>query len=71
MLIRVICKDKSSGCVEDASLETLIAWGEIVAFFRPGSDEWVDIASGRFRKKADSTYTGPERRHSKKAGATT
>ena len=62
MLIRVVCKDKSRGFVEDAYLDDLIGRGIVVAFFRPGSNEWVYIEEKPIRNKASIEYKGPERR---------
>jgi len=64
MMIRVLCIDKSRGFVEDSNLDDLVSRGIVTAFFRPGSDEWVDVKNGNIRKKSDVIYTGPERRNS-------
>jgi len=66
MMIRVLCKDKTNGFVDDSSLHDLIKMGIVVAFFRPTSEEWVDIKDGNLRTKSDVTYFGPERRFSAK-----
>ncbi len=42
MLVRVLCSDKSRGYVEDHELHDLIERGIVVAFFQPGSNEWVN-----------------------------
>lgn len=62
MLIRVLCRDKSRGFVEDHNLDDLIKRGIVVAFFRPGSNEWVDTKNKHMRKKTGIGYKGPERR---------
>lgn len=64
MLIRVLCKDKSAGEVEESALEELIRQGVVVAFFRPESNEWVDVRKNSLRKKKEKApeYAGPERR---------
>jgi hypothetical protein len=62
MMIRVLCRDKSRGFVEDSNLDELIKRGIIVAFFRPSSGEWVDTKDNKIRKKKDIEYSGPERR---------
>jgi hypothetical protein len=62
MMIRVLCRDKSRGFVEDHNLDDLIKRGIVVAFFRPGSNEWVDAKNKHMRKKASIGYKGPERR---------
>jgi hypothetical protein len=62
MRIRVICSDKSRGYVEDYNLDDLISRGMVVAFFRPGSNEWVDVKKNHIRKEKSVGYQGPERR---------
>jgi hypothetical protein len=62
MLIRVLCKDKSRGFVEDCYLEDLIRRGVVVAFSRPASNESVDVKNNYIRKKAGIGYKEPERR---------
>ncbi len=62
MLIRVLCKDKGLGFVEDYHLDDFIGKGVVEAFFRPGSNEWVDIEKKPIRKKVSIEYKGPERR---------
>jgi len=62
MLLRVLCSDKSRGYIEDAELDDMIKRGIVVAFFRPASNEWVDVKSNRTRKKAGIGYKGVERR---------
>jgi hypothetical protein len=62
MLIRVLSSDKCSGFVEDYNLDDLICRGIVVAFFRPGSNEWVDPKNDHIRKKTNTGYKGPERR---------
>ena len=62
MQIRVLCSDKCCGFVEDYNLDDLISRGIVVAFFRPGSNEWVDLKNDKIRKKASIEYKGPERR---------
>ena len=62
MMIRVLCIDKSRGFVEDSNLDDLVRRGIIVAFFRPGSNEWVDVKNNDIRKKSDTKYAGAERR---------
>ena len=64
MMIRVLCIDKSRGFVEDSNLDDLVRRGIIVAFFRPGSDEWIDVKNNNIRKKSNAMYAGPERRSS-------
>jgi len=66
MMIEVLCKDKTHGFVEDSSLHDLISIGIVIAFYRPGPEEWVDTKNGNIRKKLDSPYAGPERRFSSK-----
>ncbi len=62
MMIRVRCMDRSYGFVEDSNLDDLVRRGIVVAFFRPGSDEWVDVENNNIRKKSNIEYSGPERR---------
>jgi hypothetical protein len=62
MLIRVLCSDKSRGFVEDCNLEAMIRRGIVVAFFRPGSNEWVDVKNSHLRKRTSIGYKGAERR---------
>lgn len=62
MLIRVLSKDKSRGFVEDYYLDDLIGRGVVVAFYRPASNEWIDVKNNHIRKKAGIGYKGPERR---------
>jgi hypothetical protein len=62
MQIRVLCSDKCRGFLEDYYLDDLISRGVIVAFFRPGSNEWVDPQNNHIRKKTSIGYKGPERR---------
>jgi hypothetical protein len=62
MLIRVLCKDKRRGFVEDYYLDDLIGRGVVVAFFRPASNEWVDIEEKPIRNKASIEHKVPERR---------
>ncbi len=69
MMIQVVCRDQSRGFVEDSNLDDAVIMGIVVAFFRPGPNEWVDTKNGNVRKKADAAYTGPERRFSSKKNA--
>jgi hypothetical protein len=62
MRIQVLCSDQSRGYVEDYALDDLIGRGLVVAFFRPGSNEWVDVKNNDIRKKRDIGYQGIERR---------
>jgi hypothetical protein len=62
MQIRVLCSDQHCGFVEDCYLDDLISRGVIIAFFRPGSNEWVDPQNNLVRKKRSIGYKGPERR---------
>jgi hypothetical protein len=62
MQIRVLCSDKRCGVVEDCYLDNLIRRGVVVAFFRPGSNEWVDPQNNHIRKTTINGYKGPERR---------
>jgi hypothetical protein len=62
MRIQVLCSDQSRGYVEDYALDDLISMGLVVAFFRPGSNEWVDVINNRIRKKTGIGYQGVERR---------
>ena len=65
MMIRVLCRDKSRGYVQQSSLQNLIKMGVVVAFFRPGSNEWVDVHDGKIRTGKNIEYEGPERRKTK------
>jgi hypothetical protein len=71
MMIKVISKDKSQGCVEASQLDCFINMNIVMAFFRPSSNEWVDVASGNIRKNSDAYYAGPERRFKSKKNAST
>jgi hypothetical protein len=62
MLIRVLCVDKTRGFVEDHLLEDFIRTGRVVAFFRPGSNEWVDVGRNSIRNKTDIEFPGQDRR---------
>jgi hypothetical protein len=62
MMIRVLCSDKSRGFVDDSNLDDLVRRGIVVAFFRPGSNEWVDVKNKYIRKKSSAEYKGLERR---------
>jgi hypothetical protein len=62
MLIRVLCVDKTRGFVEDHLLEDFIRTGRVVAFFRPGSNEWVDVGRNSIRNKTDIDFAGQDRR---------
>ncbi len=62
MMIRVLCADKTRGFVEDYLLEDYIRGGKVIAFFRPGSNEWVDVKRDSIRGKRNASFTGPERR---------
>ena len=62
MLLRVLCSDKYSGFVEDYYLDDFISRGIVVAFYRPGSGEWVDPKTDQIRKNTNIDYKGPERR---------
>jgi hypothetical protein len=59
MRIRVLCSDKSRGYVEDNKLHDLIEKGIVVAFFRPGSNEWVDARKNNIRKSKNNVHRGP------------
>jgi hypothetical protein len=50
MLIRVLCRDQCRGLVEDYDLDDLMRRGIVVAFFRPGSNEWVDARNNHIIK---------------------
>ncbi len=65
MMIRVLCRDKSRGYVQHSNLQDLIRRGVVVAFFRPGSNEWVDVHDGNIRTGKNVEYDGPERRKPK------
>jgi hypothetical protein len=62
MLIRVLCRDKSRGYVENYYLDGMIRRGIVVAFYRPQSNRWVDVKYDRIRKKVSLEYKGVERR---------
>lgn len=62
MLIRVLCADKTRGFIEDHLLEDFIRTGRIVAFFRPSSNEWVDVERNSIRNKTEIGFPGQERR---------
>lgn len=62
MLIRVLCSDKCRGFVEDCDLDDLIRRGIVVAFFRPGSNQWLNAKNNHIRKKTSNGYKGVERR---------
>jgi hypothetical protein len=62
MLIRVLCVDKTRGFVEDHLLEDFIRSGRIVAFFRPGSNEWIDVGRNSIRIGTDIGFSGQDRR---------
>ncbi len=62
MLIRVLCRDKSRGYIDDHHLNDMIKRGIVVAFFRPASNEWVDVKYDAIRKKVSLEYKGVERR---------
>lgn len=47
MRIKVLCSDKSRGYVRADELNDLIDRGIVVAFSRPGSDEWIDAKKFR------------------------
>ncbi len=61
MRIKVLCCDKSRGYVKDYELNDLIEKGIVVAFFRPGSDEWVDAKKHRMRINENNGYKVPDR----------
>ncbi len=62
MLIRVLCSDKSHGFVEDYNLDDMIRRGIVVAFFRPGSNEWVSAKNNHVRRRKSIGYKGVEKR---------
>jgi len=62
MMIRVLCRDKSRGYVQDSNLQDLIRRGVVVAFFRPGTNKWVNVQNGNTRISEGIEYKGPERR---------
>lgn len=62
MMIRVLCRDRSRGFVEASNLDDFVRRGIVIAFFRPGSNEWVDVRNNAIRKKSNVQYTGAERR---------
>ncbi len=62
MLIQVLWKDNSRVYVQDHNLEDLIKKGQVQEFFRPYSNEWVDVKEKPIRKNASICYNGPERR---------
>jgi len=64
-MIRVLCRDKRRGYVQQSNLQDLITMGVVVAFFRPGSNEWVDVHEGNIRTGKIIGYEGPERRKTK------
>jgi hypothetical protein len=66
----VLCRDQSRGLVEDHDLDDLIRRGIVVAFFRPGSNEWVDAQDKSIREKVNIGYNGPERRSRTTTGIT-
>jgi len=51
MPIRVLCSDKCRGFVEDCDLDDLMRRGIVVAFFRPGSNQWLNAKNNYIRKK--------------------
>ncbi len=66
MLLRVLCSDKSRGYIEDSDLDDMIKRGKVVAFFQPGSNEWVDVKNNPIREKADIGHNGVERKSNTK-----
>ena len=62
VMIRVLCRDKSRGFVQDSDFDDLVRRGIVVAFYRPSSDEWVDAKGPDVRQKSEVEYYGPERR---------
>ncbi len=62
MLIKVLWKDNRHVYVQDVHLDNLINEGEVQKFFRPYSNEWVNIEDGSIRNISGADYTGPERR---------
>ena len=63
MLIRVLCKDKSCGYVQDSNLQDLIRRGVVVAFSRPDTNDWVNVQEGKIRTSGDTENIGQERRN--------
>ena len=62
MMIRVLCRDKSRGYVQDSDLQDLIRRGVVVAFFRPGTNKWVSVQNGNTRISEGIESKWPERR---------
>jgi hypothetical protein len=62
MLIQVLWKDNRRVYVQDHNLDDLIKTGQIQEFFRPYSNEWVNVKGGPIREKTSIEYDGPERR---------
>ena len=62
MMIRVLCRDKSRGYVEESNLQDLIRRGVVVAFFRPGTNKWINVQNGNIRMGEGIENKGPERR---------
>ncbi len=61
MRIKVLCSDKSRGYVRAEELNDLIDRGIVVAFFRPGSDEWIDAIKYRhIRTNASAVQRVPK-----------
>jgi len=59
MLIKVICKDKTAGFINEVNLTRLLRTGDIAAFYRAG--EWVAVDRDPIRSGGRG-YAGPERR---------
>ena len=62
MLIKVLCKDKSCGLVEDCNLKGLIEQNVVAAYYCHNSNEWVDVKFSLIRRTANTIYHGLERR---------
>jgi hypothetical protein len=60
MLLRVLCSDKSRGYVEDYKLHDLIERGIVVAFFQPGSNEWVNAKDHHISINKNNINKAPE-----------
>ena len=63
MMICVLCRDKSRGYVQDSNLQDLIRRGVVVAYSRPGTNEWVNVQNGIMKTSGGTEYMGPERRN--------
>ena len=68
MKVRVLYSDMSRGLVEDSNLDDLASRGLIVAYSRPGSEEWVEARNKHLLQNAintleDKTYWVQKRKH--------